>query len=129
VNEKAKTGDTSGFVKHFSSGGRSSARSFTPKKTSPTVEQSSQSFNTVKEETNTKDTDTNKGPVMKQDSTSRKMCAICSFWTGNRAFKSAAGNFFEYEDASAKCSPNGGRPNTMMSPRTGNMPCFQKWGG
>ena len=70
-----------------------------------------------------------KEPNMKSESTQRKMCAMCSFWTGNRSFKSAAGNFFEYEDASAKCSPNGGRPNTMMSPRTGNMPCFQKWGG
>ena len=35
---------------------------------------------------------------------------------------------FEYEDVSAKCSPNGGRPNTMMSPRTPNLSCFQKWG-
>ena len=70
-----------------------------------------------------------KEPNMKSESTQRKMCAMCVFWTGQRAFKGGGGNFFEYEDVSAKCSPNGGRPNTMMSPRTGNMPCFQKWGG
>ena len=69
-----------------------------------------------------------KEPNMKSDSTQRKMCAMCTFWTGQRAFKGAGGNFFEYEDVSAKCSPNGGRPNTMMSPRTPNLSCFQKWG-
>jgi hypothetical protein len=54
---------------------------------------------------------------------------MCTFWTGQRAFKGGGGNFFEYEDEPALCSPNGGRPNTRMSPRTPNLSCFQKWGG
>ena len=70
----------------------------------------------------------NEEPKMKQDSTSRIMCSNCVYWTGSRQFLSAGGNFFQYEDKPAKCSPNGGRPNTMMQPRTSNLPCFQKWG-
>ncbi len=53
----------------------------------------------------------------KTDSSERKYCFACALWTGQRSFKGAAGNFIDYLDAPAKCSPNGGRPNTNMSPR------------
>ena len=53
----------------------------------------------------------------KTDSSQRKYCFACALWTGQRSFKGAAGNFIEYLDTPAKCSPNGGRPNTNMSPR------------
>ena len=54
---------------------------------------------------------------MRTDSTERKACYNCAFWTGQRSFKGAAGNFIEYLNEEAKCAPNGGRPNTNMSPR------------
>lgn len=54
---------------------------------------------------------------MRTDSTARKTCYNCAFWTGQRSFKGAAGNFIEYLNEDAKCSPNGGRPNAKMSPK------------
>lgn len=57
------------------------------------------------------------GPKMKRDSTARNCCYNCQYWTGNRQLLSAAGNFIEYEDVSAKCAPGGGRQNANMNPR------------
>ena len=56
-------------------------------------------------------------PKTYTDSTERKACYNCSFWTGQRNFHGAAGNFIKYLNEEAKCSPNGGRPNVNMSPR------------
>jgi hypothetical protein len=120
INEKAKNADYSGFEKNFG-GGRSSARSFTSKKPN-TPTPINKTSNTVKKETNV-----NKGPDMRNDSTERKMCAMCSFWTGNREFLDAGRKTFKYEEGSAKCS--GARRGVNMNARAGNMPCFQKWGG
>jgi len=56
-------------------------------------------------------------PRTTKDSTARSACYNCRYWTGNRQLLSAAGNFIEYEDASAKCAPGGGRQHTKVSPR------------
>ena len=65
---------------------------------------------------------------MKTDSTQRSCCYNCAYWTGQRSFKGAAGNFIEYEDEMAPCSPNGGRPNANISPRA-TCSSFTKLGG
>ena len=120
INEKAKNADFSGIEKNFGGG----TRSFTPKrpKTPTTPAPISKTPNTVKKETNV-----NKGPDMKNESTERKMCAMCSFWTGNRQFLDAGRKTFKYEEGSAMCS--GARRGVNMNARAGGLPCFQKWGG
>ena len=56
-------------------------------------------------------------PDMRTDSTQRKTCYNCVYWTGQRSFHGAAGNFIKYLNEEANCAPNGGRPNVKMSPR------------
>lgn len=56
-------------------------------------------------------------PDMREDSTQRKACYNCAYWTGQRSFRGAAGNFIKYLNEEANCAPNGGRPNVKMSPR------------
>ena len=68
----------------------------------------------------------NKGPDMRNDSTQRKWCAMCTFWTGKREFIDAGRKTFKYEEGSAKCS--GARRGVNMNARTAGLPCFQKWG-
>ena len=65
---------------------------------------------------------------MKTDSTQRKYCYNCAFWTGQRSFKDVTGNLIEYNDTPAKCAPNGGMPNANMSPRA-TCAKFSKLGG
>jgi hypothetical protein len=56
-------------------------------------------------------------PDMREDSTQRKACYNCVYWSGQRSFRGAAGNFIKYLNEEANCAPNGGRPNVKMSPR------------
>ena len=60
---------------------------------------------------------TNSSPKKITDSTKRKACYNCRYWTGNRQPKGAAGEFIEYENISAQCAPGGGRQHTKVDPK------------
>jgi len=60
---------------------------------------------------------TNSSPKKITDSTKRKNCYNCRYWTGSRQLKGAAGQFIEYENIPAKCAPGGGRQHTKVDPK------------
>lgn len=98
---------------------------FSTKKREPSVVTESVT-QPVREKPVKQEANINKGPDMRNESTERKWCAMCSFWTGAREFIDAGRKTFKYEEGSAKCS--GARRGVNMNARTAGLPCFQKWG-
>ena len=113
-------------------GGNSRGMGYSPKSSSVSTKQrkpfvvTESESQSISEKPVKQEAKINKGPDMRNDSTQRKMCAMCTFWTGNREFIDAGRKTFKYEEGSAKCS--GARRGVNMNARTAGLPCFQKWG-
>ena len=126
INGKAKANYDSKWGGGNSRGTGYSPKSsiFSTKKRKPSVVTESVT-QPVREKPVKQEAKINKGPDMRSDSTERKMCAMCTFWTGNREFIDAGRKTFKYEEGAAKCS--GARRGVNMNARTAGLPCFQRW--